>query len=47
MKKIFICFILLLFILPAVSQDKKEPVKENLKKKQVKLNRSARVSTQR
>jgi hypothetical protein len=32
MKKIFICFILLLFILPAVSQDKKEPAKEPEKK---------------
>lgn len=32
MKKIFTCFILLLFILPAVSQDKNEPVKEPEKK---------------
>lgn len=32
MKKIFICFILLIFILPAVSQDKKEPAKEADKK---------------
>jgi len=32
MKKIFICFILFLFILPAISQDKKEAVKEPEKK---------------
>jgi len=32
MKKLFVCFILLLFIIPAISQDKKEPVKEPEKK---------------
>jgi hypothetical protein len=32
MKKIFICFILLLFMIPAISQDKKEPEKEPEKK---------------
>lgn len=32
MKKLFICFILLLFIIPATSQDKKEPEKDTTKK---------------
>ncbi len=32
MKKIFVCLILLLFIIPAISQDAKEPVKEPEKK---------------
>jgi len=35
MKKIFICFILLIFILPAVSQDKAEPEKKSGEAEQV------------
>lgn len=44
MKKLFICFTLLLFIIPAVSQDKKEPEKEAAKEPAKKITEADQVN---